>query len=55
MLLIISNFLDLYFIYFLSDLCYFLPSVNWALVVGLLFHILLGNRLGCSFEIFLVS
>ena len=44
-------FLNLYFTYFLSDLHYFLPYGHF----GLLFLILSGGRLGCLFQIFLVS
>ena len=47
---------SLYFIYFLSDLYYFLPSPDFFFtLVTLLFLIPLDGNLDCLFEIFLVS
>ena len=52
-------FFHFFFIYFCSDLFYFFPSTNSGVfvvvVVLLLFPVVLGVKLGCLVDVFLVS
>lgn len=49
LVLLIFCLSSLYFIYLFSDLCYFLPSTNFRLII-LPFLILWGSKLDCLFE-----
>ena len=44
-----------FFIYFCSDLYDFFPSTNFGVFFLLLFLVVLGVKLGCLFDVILVS